>query len=239
MTHLVTVSPIDPARQRPVLYETLDSLPAGDPVVVAFDAPRPGLDDDIAGDYYGNVAHLVDEFQSTDGFPNVRAYVAPEWLHQAGLALRALDLVDTDYVCFVEHDTPLVGDIPWGELIATVDTGPLDVIRLYHEHVVPVEHEYLHGDVERGHGAPYRATRQWSQRPHLARAGWYEAMLEEWFSDDDRTMIEDAIYGPVERGEVGKVGIYYPDVSLKRSGHLDGRGDRSKGEMVWRGMVVG
>ncbi len=233
LTFLVTASPIE--NQRDVLLETIDSLPAGCDVVVAFDGVRPEQEP-VTERYLDDVEDLLATF--LDEYRFVTPFLPDGWMHQARLTQEALRHVYTPYVCFVEHDTPVEGDIPWEALCDAVSGSDLDVVRLYHEHQIPAEHEYLHGDTSTISGLQIRRTRQWSQRPHIATTDWYRDMLGQHFDDDDRTMIEDRIYGSCESGGVGRVGIYHEvdsQGSIKRSGHLDGRGDDPKYRMLWGG----
>jgi len=230
LTALVTVSPINPDRQRRILGETLASLPDGIEVVVAFDGVR-AEDEALRGAYERTVETILDEIRDVD---HVVPYIPDGWSHQAGLATEALRSVVTPCVLFVEHDTPICGDVPWEALCDVVEGTPVDVVRLHHEDVIPVEHGYLMDGMVHHAGMPLRMTRQWSQRPHVATTGWYRGMLATHFGPDDRTMIEDAIYGWVEAGNV-QVGIFHPDGGIRRSTHTDGRGDRIKHPMLRNG----
>jgi hypothetical protein len=90
-------------------------------------------------------------------------------------------------------------------------------------------------------GTPMRKTMQWSQRPHLASTAFYRQMLDRYFHPDSLTMIEDVIHGAViedcrKDSIMGwyswRLWIYHPEGNIKRSYHLDGRGDDPKYEMV-------
>ncbi len=173
----------------------------------------------------------------------VTLYVAPEHLHQAEMTRRTLEQVSTPLILFVEHDTPLCGEIPWASMCAAIDSGEADVIRLHHEAGVLKPHRYLMAGKRRDvHGVPLQPTAQWSQRPHLASAEWYRWMLDLYFPAHARTMIEDRLYSEiatpwVERSEWGKVcklWLYAPtEGSWKRSEHLDGRAGEQKFSMTW------
>lgn len=153
--------------------------------------------------------------------------------HQVGMTRKALELVRTDMVLFVEHDTPLAGYIPFDRLGEIVMMDDIRVVRFHHEERVPREHKYLmRGPVS----YPYEPDRltfdrtvQWSQRPHLTTTENYRKLLAT-FSPQANSMIEDGLYGAVANAEWEefKVGIYKPAGSIRRSLHLDGRGSDSK-----------
>ena len=143
-------------------------------------------------------------------------------------------LVRTPQILFVEHDTPLVGDIPFEQLFRAVASGDVNVVRLHHEAHILEPHRYLMlaDKPERVQGVPLMPTVQWSQRPHLASTEWYLWMLSTYFAPTSRTMIEDLIYGVLEthhreEGLEGwkqfKLFIYAPEGDMKRSTHTDGR----------------
>lgn len=182
----------------------------------------------------------------------VTPVVDPElpWLHQANITRRLLELVRTPAVLFVEHDTPLTEDpIPWGDLEAVVVSGPCHVVRFHFEVAVHPEHEHLMLDQkpqlcmsDHSAGVPLLRTAQWSQRPHLASRAFYDRILDTYFGLDSRTMIEDVMHGVLQYyysnyGEAGweqfGVWMFAPEGSIKRSDHLDTRGDDPKYPMVY------
>ncbi len=166
--------------------------------------------------------------------------------HQAGMARAAFDLVQTPYVLYVEHDTWPCGTIPWRDLVRVLDTdGAVNVVRLHHEAEVHPEHRYLLPDgpgVERREvsGVPMVRTRQWSQRPHLARLSWYRQAIAAHFRVDDRTFIEDVLHGAVQSvpWEWAGLWFYAPPGDMKRSDTNDGRGGDPKYPMLIGGRWV-
>lgn len=165
--------------------------------------------------------------------------------HQAEMTRQALAFVQTPLVFFVEHDTWPVGEIPFGALAHAVETAAcgLRMLRLHYDAAVHPSHRYLMADPSPVDcaGVPVRRTRQWSQRPHIARTDYYRHLVAEFFTAGDRTMIEDAVYGPAESGSWERfgLGIYAPPGDMKRSATCDGRGSDPKYPMVWRGKVLG
>lgn len=176
---------------------------------------------------------------------NVLPIVFESHLHQANITRAALNEVRTPLVLFLEHDTPLVRDIPFAELGEIVLRDEVDLIRFHHETAIPVEHGYLMLDREPHEvgKVPLVRTAQWSQRPHLAATEFYRSIVGEFFGTASRTMIEDVMHGVVstywrEQGEAGwlrfRLAIYAPPGSIQRSTHLDARGDDPKFEMLYR-----
>ncbi len=161
--------------------------------------------------------------------------------HQAAMTLHALEMVRTPLIAFVEHDwvfQPMdddsnepAGAIPWIEMATVLVKDRADVIRLSWETSIVPHHRNLY-DPEpiTLDGARLLATRQWSQRPHLARTDYYRRILAPMGSC--RTMIEDFQHGTVshawrERGQRAwnshRLYLFFPEGNISRVTHLDGR----------------
>jgi len=157
--------------------------------------------------------------------------------HQVGMTRRVLDEVRTPLVLFVEHDTPLIGDVDWVGCARAVLSGATNLIRFHHEANVLDPHKHLMVDeVPRLlEGVPLLRTVQWSQRPHLAATGVYRTWMDaRWWRDSDG-MIEDRMFGVVENDWLQhhdpgrfRLTMYAPEGDIKRSTHLDGRGTDPK-----------
>lgn len=169
-------------------------------------------------------------------------FVFSKHSHQAEMTRRVVNMIDTDLILFVEHDTPLCEDIPFDKLSEIIRSKKANMIRLHHEALILDEHKHLMLPKEIINGLPMIKTGQWSQRPHLVSKGFYQNILSRFFSEKAKTMIEDRIHGFVheafvQRGLAGwnefKVMIYAPDGDMKRSYHLDSRGTDSKFDMVF------
>lgn len=243
LTVVVTTSPIRSHPDTAIIEETIESVLAqsqlaGCEVIIAADGVRPEQDH-LAGayaEYLQRVAWLCEH-----RWPNTLPAIADEHLHQARLTRHTLATVTTPLVLFLEHDTPIVGDVPWFEACKVVRSGKLNVLRLYHEGVMPAEHRHLMlDDVPQSiEFVPVIRTQQWSQRPHIASTAFYRRILRDYFGPEARTMIEDVMHGVVDyavntEGAAGwdrfRVGIYAPAGDMRRSGHLDGRqGDEKFG----------
>lgn len=160
-------------------------------------------------------------------YQNVVPVIFDTHVHQSGMMKKALEMVDTPLLLYVEHDTPLVTDmeIDWGNLSLKLLNAEANVIRFHYESEIPKEHEYLmlekKGDLLH--------TKQWSQRPHFARTSFYRDVMR-FFSDQSNCFIEDRLYGKCVEGNADdwKVFIYHPKGSIKRSLNLDGRANDIK-----------
>ena len=135
---------------------------------------------------------------------NVWPFIHPTHQHQSGMMFAALAEVRTPYVLYVEHDTPLEGTIPFADVLRTMEAHGLNSMRFLHEVAIPPGSEHLFLDEPRHTFAddhvPWRATIQWSQRPHVARTDWYRQVMADNFALDARTMIEDVMHGIVQAG---------------------------------------
>ena len=166
---------------------------------------------------------------------NTYPVVMGEFVHQAEATRRTLDRVHTPLILFVEHDTPLIGDIPFGQLGDAVKQEDL-IIRLHHEAAVHPEHVHLNaGPLRTAAGVPIQPTVQWSQRPHLARHMKYQALITTYFTPESRTFIEDKMHGIAhhDRWEQWRLALYHPEGDIKRSTHTDGRAGASKFDVVF------
>lgn len=163
--------------------------------------------------------------------------------HQSKMMRYAVDnLVVTPWVMFVEHDTPLIGDIPLTGILADADSAGVNLVRFHHESEILDVHAHMYLEREPVERWPFVRTMQWSQRPHIARTHFYRALLYEYFSDGARTMIEDVLHGAQEfalrkHGPGGwewwRTVVYAPEGDMKRSVHTDGRGDDPKVPMMF------
>lgn len=240
ITVVVTASPIPSHPSTEIIEQTIDSireqLPTAE-IVVALDGVRPEQADQAA-DYHEFVRRLT--WLTNFRWHNVVPVVADHFLHQANLTIEAMEHVHSPLMLFVEHDTPLCGDMPWDRLCNAIEAGDANVIQTYHFDAIHPDHQgiFLEHHPQRVEGVWLRRTMAWWQRPHLASADWYRSLLSD-FTPQSRTMIEDAVYPVMERDvragnwDRWKVWLYEPDTpSVKRHIHLNGRGEQDKFEMV-------
>jgi hypothetical protein len=174
---------------------------------------------------------------------NVTPIVFSEHLHQAEMLNRTLPEIDTEHLMFVEHDTPLVNDIPFDDVIDVMRAHALNSMRFHHEsHILPDHSWLMVGDKPKDDG--WWPTMQWSQRPHLARTDWYRGLMEEYFHPTARTMIEDVMYGVLANARkytpdriwgYWRTAIYHPlEGTIQRSIHTDGRQEEPKWDNRYR-----
>lgn len=205
----------------------------GAEIVLVFDGVRPELEHRRADyDEYVRRALWAANFRWT----NVVPMVLDDHQHQANATKLALDQIKSRHLLFVEHDTPLVGETDWIGIVAALDAGEVDVVRLHHETAIGDHHRHMMIDREPrtdlGGNVPLVRTFQWSQRPHVASVSWYRSLLRRHFGVESRTMIEDVMHGVCsvawdEYGLAGwqrfRVALYAPGGNMQRSIHLDSR----------------
>ena len=244
ITVVVTASPIPSHPSTEIIEVTIDSirhqLPTAQ-IVVACDGVRTEQAEQAA-DYHEFVRRLT--WLTNFRWHNVVPVVMDSFQHQANMTIRAMEHVHTPLMLYVEHDTPLCGEIQWDRLCGAIQSGNANVVQLHINDQLHPDHRGICLDSEphRINGAWLRRTMAWWQRPHLANANWYRDAILSRFTPKSRIMIEDAVY-PVMEGQIKadsnawnfwKVWFYEPDTpSIKRSLHLNGRKEQPKFDMVW------
>lgn len=242
ITILIPTSVIPTHPSTLLLDQTIESVrfhfPTAD-ILVMCDGIRPEQED-RRYDYDRYVQEVC--WKANFEWTNVYPIVFSGFEHQANMTRAALDLVRTPLVMFVEHDTPLVIDEPfdWPRLLDLANSDDVDVIRFHFEAHVHPEHERLmtDPDVIDMRGVPVRHTRQWSQRPHIAKRSYYQWLIHSFFPVTGRTMIEDRLHSMAQNEEYFdqfRIVIYCPPGgNIKRSLHTDGRGHDPKFDMVYQ-----
>lgn len=241
VTVLLATSPIASNPDTTIIEDTMASvrerLPYAD-VVLMVDGPRPGLSAGRKAAYTEYIRRVL--WLADHRWDRVTPLLFDDWSHQVGMTAAALDVVRTPVVLFVEHDTPLEQDIPFDDLVRPILTGQADLIRFAHESEILAVHRHLMLDdapqiVE---GVPLMRTRQWSQRPHLASTSYYRERIGQVNGTLARCFIEDVLIGIIDRAFLSdqqtgwfrnRLCIYHPEGNIRRSHHLDGRGDEPKG----------
>lgn len=240
ITVIVVTSPVPSNPSTNMITDVIESIRIdlpGAEILIGCDGVREEQQD-RAADYHVFLQRLTEWCL---WHHNVTPFVFDEHLHQSGMMRRLLDEVRTEYIMFVEHDCPIVAPVPYTEILETMRFRRLNSVRLMHEASVLPEHEHLFFDAYPDDPAPWRETVQWSQRPHVARTDWYVSIMSHYFGAEARTMIEDVMHGVVQHGhpyatrkrqskalERWRMGVYAPEGSMKRSGHLDGRAGEPK-----------
>lgn len=160
---------------------------------------------------------------------SVKIFTQP--MHQTGMTAWALEnFVRTEYILFVEHDTPLTirmeQRIPFDDLLVAMKAGRLDYLRLHYQTQIHPEHLHLMhngGEVLNIANVPVIRTVQWSQRPHISPADRYRSMLAR-YATDRNTFIEEIMHGVAQdHPNEFRMCIYAPPGNMERSYHLDGR----------------
>lgn len=234
VTVLIPTSPIPSHPKTTIIDETIKTVRTHLPnaeIIVMCDGVRDEQKDQepVYQEYLQNLL-----WKCNNKYKNVLPIVFDEHLHQAEMTKRTLELVKTPFILFAEHDTPLTPDldIDLESIYSALVQGQLNLVRFHFESVIPKEHEHLMlGDIH-VKNSDFILTVQWSQRPHIATKAYYERILNNHFSENSRTMIEDVMHGVVQtaynkHGTIGwqehRIGIYKPKDHLKRSYHTDGR----------------
>lgn len=248
ITAIITTSPIPSNPSTEMIGNTISSireqLPLAE-IIIAIDGVRPEQKDQKS-DYNEYVRDVL--WRCNFEWHNVLPVVLPEWGHQANAVRRALEYVNTETILFVEHDTPILGDIDWCGIINNIESGLANAVRLHQDIEIHPDHEriILDPQAQMINGVPMRRTSAWWQRPHIAATDFYRDMLDEFFPLDSRTMIEDRMYSPVfidcttKREGWGRwrLWVFTPDGDIRRSGHFDGRGEQPKYGMDFGGKVT-
>lgn len=246
ITAIVPTSPIAAHPETALLQETLDSIRHHLPdcgIIITFDGVR-AEQSAMQPDY----REYIRRVRALD-YGNVVYMEFGEHRHQTGMMRAALQKVNTRFILYVEHDTPLCTDldIDWQMITEAMTTYEEPAVcRFHHESVIPEAHAHMVDGVLRyrnpdlGRKVDFVVTCQWSQRPHLARTDFYRRIMAECFTPEANCFIEDRMHSFAYeayklRGKDGwreyPIGIYYPDDgNMKRSYHTDGRAGGPKWE---------
>ena len=236
ITAVVPVSPIKSHPETTILAETLDSIRTCLPdaeIILTFDgvreeheSRRPDYDE-----FTRRALWLADHH-----YRNVFPLIFDRHEHQTGMMRATLPHITTTLVMYVEQDTPIVTDEPidWDTITDFVASGRSNVVRLYHEAVVPGAHTHL----MHNHDDGFLQTSQWSQRPHVASLAYYRRIMDNHFTPSAKCFLEDKLHSVVQEaykidGIAGwnqhRVHIYDPgNGNMKRSYHTDGRAGEAK-----------
>jgi hypothetical protein len=236
---LTIVTPVSPIKSHPdtaILDETITSIRTLFPtseIFLTFDGVRAEQEHRRAdyNDFIHRALWLADHT-----WGNVVPFLFDTHEHQSGMMRHIIDKIDTTLLMYVEQDTPLVTDEPtdFDKIEQFIVDGNSNVVRLYHEGVMPEEHHHLmHGRTD-----VFIETSQWSQRPHIASTAYYRRIMASHFTADAKCFLEDRMYGILEEAEridgyqgwvQHRVHIYDPGHgNMKRSYHTDGRASEAK-----------
>jgi len=236
---ITVVTPVSPIKSHPdtaILEETITSIRTLFPtaeIFLTFDGVREEQQHRRA-DYDEFIYRAL--WLADHKWGNVVPFLFDSHEHQSGMMRHIIDKIDTTLLLYVEQDTPLVTDEPidFDKIEQFIVDGNSNVVRLYHEGVMPEEHLHLmHGRTD-----VFIETSQWSQRPHIASTAYYRRILDSHFTAEAKCFIEDRMYGILEEAEridgyqgwvQHRVHIYDPGHgNMKRSYHTDGRAGEAK-----------
>lgn len=178
-------------------------------------------------------------FKANTEYGNVYPVIFKEHHHQTGMTKAILEDIRTETILYIEQDTPLTPDweIPFDNLEKIIKDGDSNLIRFHFESIIPKEHNHMMLSTEKFRDVTLMKTVQWSQRPHLSSLAFYRRILNDYFSENSKSFIEDKMHSVlhsafIDDGELGwhqfKTHIYYPKGSIKRSYHTDGRNGEAK-----------
>jgi len=244
ITAVIVTSPTPSHPSTTIIEETIASIQErlpGAEIHILIDGVREEQSD--RADDYWEYARRLCGLVNAD--PTIVPYVHTEHQHQSGMFRHALNRIKTPYVMFVEHDTPLVGDINFDFVLSVMEHDEVASMRFHHDTTIHDSSAHLYLETEGTDEQPYLRTVQWSQRPHVAHTAWYRDLMATYFGWGSLTMIEDVMHGAVQHAYTGnrtalrkgwqkwRLAVWAPEANIKRSGHLDGRqGDPKYGMTV-------
>lgn len=150
----------------------------------------------------------------------------PEHTHQIGMARRALEMVKTPMIFYMEHDFFLFGEIPW-ERICDVMQRRADVriVRLMHYNAI--HDAWLHMMLDKTpqdlDGLWMIRTTMWSQNPHFSTTANYRNIVNVTIPQKVKGFIEGSMVGPCSSAPWEKFHMWIYAGSISRVGHSDGR----------------
>lgn len=165
------------------------------------------------------------EAKCANEWQNVKMMQFSKPSQQASMARKALESVTSKYIFFCEHDAYPLGDIPIDKIFGTLDCSDVDLVRLFHYHVVHPDHYFMYGDVDNTHPIPLIKTVQFSSRTYFAKTEWYRWLINGFFHPDDFVFIEEKLEPITRLGGWGewqrwKMWVYAPSGGdFCRSGH--------------------
>lgn len=238
ITVIIPTSAIKSNPSTDIIDKTIDSVRYHLPeskIIITFDGIREEQSS-LRDKYDTFISKVLVKYSNKNIYPIVFSHHA----HQVEMAKKALQVVDSQYILYVEHDTPLVKTpINFDRGVSILNDGKLDLVRFHFETVIPREHRHMILDNPiKYDGATFIRTCQWSQRPHLTTRAFYNRILSMCFTEDAKCFIEDRMHGIcynsfVEDGELGwnnyKLAIYADEKNnIHFSYHTDGRQSENK-----------
>lgn len=236
--YITAVIPVSPIKSHPsiqVLDETVKTIRKhlNCEIIITFDGVRAEQED--KRDSYEEAIRRALYMCNTEWDATPIIFETHE--HQSGMMRKMLHEILTPILLYVEQDTPITPDmeIDWAECVNQIVSGEADIVRFHFESKIPEPHKHMIiGKVEGG----FLKTCQWSQRPHLASVAYYRRIINDYFSENAKTMIEDRMHSVAHEAylkdgihgwQQHRIKIYHPSGgNIKRSYHLDGREGEEK-----------
>ena len=175
ITIIVPVSPIKSRPDTAIMEETVTSVRTLFPtaeIFLTFDGVREEQES-RRPDYEEFIHRTL--WLADHVWGNIVPFIFDTHEHQSGMMRHIIDKIDTTLLLYVEQDTPLDTDEPtdFNKIEQFIVDGHSNLVRLYHEGVMPEEHKHLmHGRTD-----VFIETSQWSQRPHMASTAYYRRIL--------------------------------------------------------------
>lgn len=218
ITCMISCSPIKSHPDTSIIEECIESLKDYRPfsrIIVMADGVR-----EEQAHYQPRYAEFLSRLQKK--YPDLDIFSMSEHKHQARTMRDCLQFVTTPVILFIEHDMALTGDIPFDTMIRMIMNEEADLIRLLYEDNDLIN--YTHLMMEKV--GDFTKTKQWSQRPHVAGTEYYRRILNNNFSPNSKTFIEDRMHGVIEAEDNwnnNKLWTYTPPVPVQRFTYKDGR----------------
>lgn len=228
ITVLIPTSPIPSHPETTIIDEVVASVRRDLPnseIIIMMDGVRPAVEHRRA-QYEEYKRRLL--WKANHEWKNVLCAHFDHPTQQADMTRWVLDnMVKTPYVLFMEHDAVLLTErhINWDAIVATIDAGEANMVRLYWRPQIHPEHLYLMRGSYRSGGTVFERTVQYSQWPNVASAAFYRRILADHFPVGKPAMIETVMYSPVVEypWDRYKVVIYTPDGDACVWVHRNGR----------------
>jgi hypothetical protein len=217
------------------LHSVRDRLPNVE-ILIGIDGLRP---DDGRDSYYEYARRLCAE---VNPMRNICPFVFTEHLHQSGMMMKLMGEYDSRYTLFMEHDTPLVGEIDFEQCVSLMDEHHLSALRFHYADFIAPEHASMFLELQSK--KKFLRTIQYSARPHLVNTDTLDWWLSAYFGSS-KTFLEDTLHSvlahPTEAETQmerqvrlasiwgrNRLAVYNPGGSMRRSAHLDGRRGEEK-----------
>jgi hypothetical protein len=145
-------------------------------------------------------------------------------VHQSGMILAALPLVETPLLFYLEHDWEVLHPIEWDVITDMILSGRANYVKLHSGSRIHPLYEHMMFKRIMYRGVPFIQTTQFSANPHLALTAWYRSLTP--FFENKCEYVENLLHGETGNSpwEKHKLMIYNPiHGDMARVHHLDGR----------------